>query len=168
MISTNKLTRREISKIANQFRGEFAARDKGLFMLAVSSGSRVTELLVLTISDVYQNGKPVDYLRLDRGGEILREVPCNKDDKNVIQSLVDWHNDHYGDIDTKRPLFPSRTGGGKMPMTSQRCNKLLRAAFKGAGISDGTRNQNVSVRSLLSNLLKVANLVRYFLEWFSI
>ncbi|MDE0187280.1 MAG: hypothetical protein OXP71_17720 [Candidatus Poribacteria bacterium] len=168
MISTNNLTRRKISKIADQFRGEFAGRDKGLFLLAVSTGSRMTELLVLTISDVYKNGKPANYLRLNRDREILQDVPCNKDDKKVIQSLIDWHIDRYGQIDTQRPLFPSRTGGGKMAVTSERSNEILRAAFKGAGLIDGTRNRNVSVRSLISNLLKVANLVRYVLEWFSI
>ena len=39
------------------FTGTFEARNRGLFLLGVSTGGRISELLSLQIGDVYQNGK---------------------------------------------------------------------------------------------------------------
>ena len=44
----------------------FEARNRGLFMLGVSTGGRISELLSLTVGDVYQNQKPVTDLLFDK------------------------------------------------------------------------------------------------------
>ena len=55
----------------------------GLFMLGVSTGGRISELLSLTIGDVYQNRRAVTDLLFDKsivkGGEVSRAVPVNRD-----------------------------------------------------------------------------------------
>ena len=58
-------------------------------MLGVSTGGRISELLSLTISDVYQNRKAVTDLLFDKsivkGGEVSRAVPVNRDGWRVSQ-----------------------------------------------------------------------------------
>ena len=64
MKGTRPLDNDEIRRVSTSFTGTFAVRNRGLFMLGVSTGGRISELLSLTIGDVYQNGKPVTDLLL--------------------------------------------------------------------------------------------------------
>ena len=61
-------------------------------MLGVSTGGRISELLSLTIGDVYQNGNPVTDLLFERsvvkGGEVSRAVPVNRDGRRAIDELI--------------------------------------------------------------------------------
>ena len=59
MKGTRPLDNDEIRRVSTCFAGTFEARNLGLFMLGVSTGGRISELLSLTIGDVYQNGKAV-------------------------------------------------------------------------------------------------------------
>ena len=78
MKGTRPLDNTEIRLVSACFDGAFEHRNRGLFMLGVSTGGRISELLSLTIGDVYQNGKPVTDLLFDRaivkGGEVSRVV----------------------------------------------------------------------------------------------
>ena len=71
-------------------------------MLGVSTGGRISELLSLTIGDVYQNRKPVSDLLYNKsivkGGEVSRSVPVNADGRRSIDELVNWHRRHYGNL----------------------------------------------------------------------
>ena len=55
MKGTRPLDNDEIRRRSGCFTGTFAARNRALFMLGVSTGGRISELLSLTIRDVYQN-----------------------------------------------------------------------------------------------------------------
>ena len=55
MKGTRPLDNDEIRQVTAAFTGTFAVRNRGLFMLDVSTGGRISELLSLTIADVYQN-----------------------------------------------------------------------------------------------------------------
>ena len=92
MKGTRPLDNREIQKVAKCFDGTFATRNRGLFMLGVSTGGRISELLSLTIGDVYQNRTAVTDLFYDKsivkGGEVSRAVPVNRDGKQAIHCLV--------------------------------------------------------------------------------
>ena len=76
-------------------------------MLGVSTGGRISELLSLTVGDVYQNQKPVTDLLFDRsivkGGEISRAVPVNSDGRRAISEIIAWHRSN-----TTRLLHPDR------------------------------------------------------------
>ena len=63
MKGTRPLNNDEIRRVSAAFTGTFEVRNRGLFMLGVSTGGRISELLSLRIGDVYQNGKPVSDLR---------------------------------------------------------------------------------------------------------
>ena len=54
MKGTRPLDNDEIRRVSAAFTGTFEVRNRGLFMLDVSTGGRISELLSLTIGDVYQ------------------------------------------------------------------------------------------------------------------
>ena len=78
MKGTRPLDNNEIRLVSACFTGKFEVRNRGLFMLGVSTGGRISELLSLTIGDVWQNRAAVTDLLYDKsivkGGEIRRAV----------------------------------------------------------------------------------------------
>jgi len=108
-------------------------------MLGVSVGGRISELIVLKVNDVWQNGKLVADLLFDgnivKGGEVSRAVPVNVDGRQAIEDLITWHIELYGDVDPKRPLFPSRNGQGLKTMTRIAAHNALKNAFEAAGLN---------------------------------
>ena len=64
MKGTRPLDNAEIRKVSEAFGGVFAVRNRSLFMLGVSVGGRISELIALKLDDVWQNGRPVKDLLL--------------------------------------------------------------------------------------------------------
>ena len=140
MKGTRPLDNNEIRLVSACFTGTFEVRNRGLFMLGVSTGGRISELLSLRVGDVYQNRKPVSDLLYNKsivkGGEVSRSVPVNADGRRSIDELMDWHRRHYGNpIASKRPLFPSRHKSGTLPMHRQTAHAILKTAFIEAGLN---------------------------------
>ena len=140
MKGTRPLDNSEILLVSVCFDGTFEARNRGLFMLGVSTGGRISELLSLTIGDVYQNGAAVTDLLFDKsivkGGEVSRAVPVNRDGRLAIDALVAWHAEQYQNTPASRPLFPSRNGQGNPQRMSRRtAHDVLKAAFIAAGLN---------------------------------
>ena len=137
MKGTRLLDNNEIRRVSACFTGIFATRNRGLFMLGVSTGGRISELLSLTIGDVYQNRAAVTDLLFDKsivkGGEVSRAVPVNRDGRLAIDVLVVWHREQYGNTQASRPLFPSRNGQGNPQRMSRRtAHDVLKKAFEDA------------------------------------
>ena len=139
MKGTRPLDNAEIRKVLESFEGVFAVRNRSLFMLGVSVGGRISELLALNVNDVWQNNKPVKDLLFDRnivkGGEVSRAVPVNTDGRQAIENLIAWHAKMFGDITSTRPLFPSRKGQGLKAMTRIAAHDALKIAFEAAGLN---------------------------------
>ena len=139
MKGTRPLDNAEIQKVSEAFNGVFAVRNQSLFMLGVSVGGRISELLALKVNDVWQNGKPVSDLLFDRsivkGGEVSRAVPVNVDGRQAIENIISWHTELYGNIEPTRPLFPSRNGQGSQMMTRKAAHDVLKSAFEAAGLN---------------------------------
>ena len=139
MKGTRPLDNTEIRKVSEAFAGTFATRNRSLFVLGVSVGGRISELLALKVNDVWQNNKPVGDLLFDRnivkGGEVSRAVPVNVDGRQAIEDLIAWQTELYGNIDATRPLFPSRKGQGLQPMTRISAHRSLKPAFEAAGLN---------------------------------
>lgn len=57
MKGTRPLSTDEIIAVSEQFDGTYKVRNRSLLMLGVSVGGRISELLALRISDVWQNGQ---------------------------------------------------------------------------------------------------------------
>ena len=139
MKGTRPLDNDEIRWVSGCFTGTFEVRNRGLFMLGVSTGGRISELLSLRLGDVYQNKKPVTDLlytkRIVKGGEVSRSVPVNADGRKAINDLVNWHTEHYRSIAAKRPLFPSRHNAGTVALHRQTAHEILKTAFIEAGLN---------------------------------
>ena len=139
MKGTRPLNNDEIRRVSACFIGTYEVRNRGLFMLGVSTGGRISELLSLRVADVYQNKKPVTDLLFDKsivkGKETSRAVPVNVDGRLAIAELVNWHRDRYGDLDANRPLFPSRNKQGQQQMSRRTAHDVLKSAFEAAGLN---------------------------------
>lgn len=90
MKGTRPLNNGEIRRVSAAFTGTFEVRNRGLFMIGVSTGGRISELLSLRIGDVFQNQKPVGDLlygkSIVKGGEVSRSVPVNADGRKSIRT----------------------------------------------------------------------------------
>ena len=139
MKGTRPLNNDEIRRVSAAFTGTYEVRNRALFMLGVSTGGRISELLSLRIADVYQNKKPVTDLLFDKsivkGKQTSRAVPVNVDGRDAIDTLVNWHRDRYGDLDANRPLFPSRNRKGNVALNRQTAHDMLKEAFMSAGLN---------------------------------
>ena len=139
MKGTRLLNNNEIRRVSPAFTGTYEVRNRGLFMIGVSTGGRISELLSLQISDVYQNGRPVTDLlyskSIVKGGEVSRAVPVNRDGRQAIDDLIGWHIDAYGMTEKSRPLFPSRNGQGQKRMSRRTAHDVLKNAFEAAGLN---------------------------------
>lgn len=142
MKGTRPLTNEEIRKVRDAFDGKYAQRNRGLFMLGVSIGGRISELLALTVGDVWQNGQPVSDFQFDKtivkGGEVSRTIPVNSDGRKAIAEIIAWHLEDLTLFDDDvlppddTPLFPSQKGGH---MKRQAAHKILEKAFVAAGLN---------------------------------
>lgn len=146
MKGTRPLDNAEIHAVANCFTGTFAVRNRALFLLGVSIGGRIDELLSLTVGDVYQNDKPVkDVLynkHIVKGGETSRAVPLNADGRQAVEDIIAWHTEMFGgllgEVDKDTPLFVSRVknkDGSPKRMTTKMGSTALMAAFEEAGLN---------------------------------
>ena len=139
MKGTRPLNNDEIRRVSAAFTGTYEIRNRSLFLIGVSTGGRISELLSLRVGDVYQNGKPVTDLLFDKsivkGKEISRAVPVNKDGRRAIQALITWHSKQYNTPHKNRPLFPSRNGQGTQHMSRRTAHDVLKSAFEAAGLN---------------------------------
>ena len=140
MKGTRPLDNDEIRRVSACFTGTYEVRNRGLFMLGVSTGGRISELLSLRVADVYQNGTAVTDLLYDKnivkGGETSRAVPVNIDGREAIDRLIAWHRETYHNTKVSdRPLFSSRQKSGTVPMHRQTAHDILKDAFTAAGLN---------------------------------
>jgi integrase len=110
------LTDAEVAVVAKSFGGTYAARDRALFLLGVKSGFRISELLSLTVGDVWQHGQFVERVAVQR-----RHMKGKHQGRSVIPhpaaktALAAWLMDRqrlYG-VSPDGYLFPSRKGGNR-------------------------------------------------------
>lgn len=145
MKGTRPLNNAEIKSVSESFQGTFAIRNRALFMLGVSIGGRIDELLSLTVGDVWQNGKPVTDVLYDKaivkGGEVSRAVPLNADGRQAVEEIIKWHISKFGafgEVNPDAPLFVSRVknkDGTPKRMTTQAGADAIMAAFMKAGLN---------------------------------
>ena len=137
MKGTRPLTTDEIIAVSNQFDGTFSVRNRSLFMLGVSVGGRISELLALRIEDVWQNNQPVSDLlfqkHIVKGKETARMIPVNDDGRLAISDLITWHRDQFGNMDPRRQIFMSRQGG--TALSRSQAHRILERSFQKAGLN---------------------------------
>jgi integrase len=131
------LTEAEVRLVSRSFGGTYAARDKALFLLGVKTGFRISELLSLTIGDLYQHGKIVDRVtvarrHMKRKAE-ERTVILNPEVKTALQA---WLTElaAAGVLLGSRYVFASRKGVNR-PISREQAWHLLKAAYATNGLS---------------------------------
>ena len=143
MKGARPLNNTEIRAVRGAFAGKFEDRNRGLFMLGVSIGGRISELLSLEVGDVWQNDAPVHDLLFDKsvvkGGEVARAIPVNKDGLEAIIELISWHIDAFGKpLEPTAPLFPSQKRdrfGNRVAINRVQAHHALQQAFVAAGLN---------------------------------
>lgn len=109
-------------------------RDKLLFILGIKTGFRISELLSLRISDVYQNGQVVPRLRIVKsnlkGKTRTREVPLHPAAYTAIRDFV---NSGVA-VDLSAPLFAAYRGV-RRPITRFQGHSILKKAICASGLS---------------------------------
>lgn len=160
------LTNIEIEKVSESLKksnGMYSIRNYGLFMLGVSVGGRISEMLSLTIGDVwdFKGDKPIDdfYFRKEivKGKEKARRVPINADGRNAIGMLVGWQRTHTGSIKPSDPLFLSRkrgVDGNKQSFQRKQAERILKQAFENVGLT-GRLNTHTLRKSFATRVYNV-------------
>jgi integrase len=107
----------EVKLIAKSFGGRYATRNKALFILGVRSGFRISEMLSLTVGDVFQPGKVVDHVTVARKHMKKkpegRGVPLHPEARAAVSVWLDvlarqLKLPHAKDLDPTCPVFCSR------------------------------------------------------------
>jgi integrase len=132
MVGCRSLTDTEIQAI----KGVLSTRNQCLFILGCKTGFRISELLSLTVGDVYRNGQVLDRVRVAKrnvkGKTRSHELPIHPEAKQAIQAWVVT----MPVTDPAAPLFPSRIG--TKAITRYMAHKLLKEAYAKAGVTGGT------------------------------
>lgn len=139
MIGCRPLSAEEFTTVLRQFQGEFEYRDRLLLALGVSTGFRVSELLSLSIRDVWRNGHPVSKCRVAR-----RSMKGKRQGRAVALApfvhpfLTSWLGQLSleGKLETDGPLFLSRKGPTRA-ISRVQAYRVLSAAFIRAGLDLG-------------------------------
>ena len=138
MKGTRPLSESEIRLVCGAFEGTYEVRNRGLFRLGISCGGRISELLLLKVSDVFQNGTAVTDMLFDssivKGKETARSVPLNADGRGAIEWLVGWHRTHFRRVSSKHWLFLSRQVN-QQAMSGKSAHAILKRAFEKAGLN---------------------------------
>lgn len=116
---------------------QYPSRDRALFLLGIRSGFRISELLSLTLADIYQNGNFVDrvsvarkYMKKKMEG---RTVALHSEAREVLEL---WVRElmALGHVDPKTFVFRSREGANQS-LDRRSAWHLLRQAYKKCGLT---------------------------------
>jgi integrase len=123
------LTDKEVERFLRSLSGRYAVRDKALFMLGWATGYRVSELLSMSIGDVWQFGQVATHIAVKReavkGRKEGQSVPLNQKARPYI---VEWVRFSLNAGRTPAsPLFWSQKNPAK-PICRQQVNRLFDAA----------------------------------------
>ena len=121
---------------------EFSLRNQALVLLGLNTGFRITEILSLTVGQVWDAGHVKPQVKVSRaqlkGGRgqhrktvVSRSVPLNAAVTAVLEQYL-FARFGSGAADPLAPLFPSRKHGA--PITRWQANRIVHAVFNKAGL----------------------------------
>lgn len=130
------LTNKEIKDVVAALRdgSKYERRNVCLFVLGLSTGFRVSELLSLRARDVWRENKPAReiYLRKcnSKGKVAGRSVAINRKARQAIAEYLS-----ASDVPADGPLFPSRKG--TKAISRVQAHRILSTGFDRAGVAGG-------------------------------
>lgn len=132
------LTRDEVARVAAAFAGEFAARNRALWVVGVTTGYRVMELLSLRVFDVWDGERFRHAVRVEprhmKGGRRSRSCPLPVDAHHALRVWLDDMAARGWTADDEW-LFRSRNGG---PLNRIEAWRAIKLACATAGVSGAT------------------------------
>jgi site-specific recombinase XerD len=131
------LSEAELVQVTQAFTGPDALRNKALFVVGHRTGFRISELLSLTVGDVWQQGQVVTHVTVRRrqmkrhlAGRVVRLHP---EAQEAIRAwLTHWQRGKT--LHPSQVLFPSRKGTNR-PITREHANACLQQAFRACGLT---------------------------------
>jgi site-specific recombinase XerD len=104
-------------------------RDYNLFILGINSGLRISDLLILKVSDVCDDkGKIKDRIAIrEKKTNKLKDFPLGETSKKALKEYV-------VNLKPEEALFASRKGRG--PITRQQAYRILNDAARSIGIKE--------------------------------
>jgi integrase len=123
--------------VAKSFGGAYALRDRALFLLGIKSGFRISELLSLTVGDVYRHGRLVERVTVQR-----RHMKKKVEGRTVVlhpeakAALAAWLQSVQTD-GTPLPtiyVFQSRKGVNR-PLSRVQAYRILQEAYDTNGLT---------------------------------
>lgn len=136
MKGCRSLTDEEIQKVLATFDGQYAARDRAIFIVGLKTGLRISEILSITIGQIFQNGKITNHLsipkRYMKGKVEGRNVPLHEEARTAIGLwLIELNKLIELPLDV--PLFSGRKDSARA-ITRVQAWRLLEKAFDKAGL----------------------------------
>ena len=146
MRGARPLTKREVDRVKNIFKGRNSDRNRTLFLLGINTGFRISELLSLTAKDVVEHDgvirERVTVRRSSmKGKREGRTVFLNDKTRKILE-------DYVAGIDPKGYLFTSEQGG---PLTRFGAHKVLKRAFMLAKLPGISKLSTHSLRKTFAN-----------------
>jgi site-specific recombinase XerD len=132
----------------------FSLRDQALVLLGLNTGFRITEILSLTVGQVWDTGRVKPQVKVSRaqlkGGRgqhrktvVSRSVPLNAAVTAVLEQYL-FARFGSGAADPQVPLFPSRKRGASI--TRWQANRIVHAVFNKAGLGSSESYGTHSLR----------------------
>jgi len=130
------LTDEEIKKISENFSGQYKARDYALFVLGIKSGFRISEILSLTLKDVFDNGKTQDRIYVHRQNmKGKNEGRCVVVHPEAKKALSVWIDELILNGATETTyVFKSRNGKNK-PISRVQAWHVLTDVYAASGLT---------------------------------
>jgi integrase/recombinase XerD len=126
------LSDEELASVTIAPESRYSLRDRTLFTLGVNLGARISELLSLTIGDIWQEGKPVEAIyfkrRNTKGKHAGRSIPVNTTVATAIGEFMAGHDKQ----DKRTPVFLGQKGTA---ITVRQADRILRRIFSENGLT---------------------------------
>ena len=105
-------------------------RDFCLFTLGINSGLRISDLLSLKVSDVFEHGKIKDRIRLrEKKTNKFKDFPISTNTKSALKEYLKTR-----EIEPNEPLFQSRKNKGFL--LRQQAYRIINEVAKSIGIKE--------------------------------
>lgn len=123
----------EVKKMVAAFSARGSYRDICLFVLGVSSGFRISEMLALRVEDVMEDGEVTEWLSLRQTKtRDTRQVKLGADELSAIGAQVAALR-RAGHYSGRTMLFRSRQGRNKA-VSRERAYRIIRDTARGLGM----------------------------------
>ena len=129
------LTGDEVARMLSAARVR-SERDHALLAVMAGLGLREAEAVGVRIGDFKEAGEGHILLRVVGKGNKLRAVPVSPDLWRLVQRHVLLSGRTFSSrADARKPLFPSREGGGAKPLTTRSVRYIVKKYARAAGIT---------------------------------